>query len=229
MLGFDPKVRGKVRVMSISIILVDDHHLVRHAVKNLLEAEPDFMVIGEEFDGLKAIGLIERLTPDIVLSDILLRGVNGFEVSRQARLRSPRTNSIILSAYANETYVQEALRSGAPGYVLKSSQSSELLEAVREVAGGRRYLPPSLTRRGVDLQRTRARTEDVHLSLTRREREVLQLAVDGLSSAGIAWRLSISRRTAETHRANMMRKLGIRTQMELLRYALRSGILKVES
>ncbi len=216
--------------MTISIVLVDDHHLVRQAVKNLLEAEPDFRVTGEESDGLEALNLIESLEPQILLVDILLPGLNGLEVARQARLRSPRTKSIILSMYSNEAYVLEALRNGALGYVLKSSQSSELLEAVREVAQGRRYLPAPLSRRGVDfyLQKSRAEAEDAHESLTRREREVLHLATEGLSSAGIASRLYISPRTAETHRMNMMRKLGLRTQMELLRYALRRGILNTE-
>jgi len=216
--------------MTISIVLVDDHHLVRQAVKNLLEAEPDFRVTGEESDGLEALNLLEHLEPEILLVDIMLPGLNGLEVTRQARLRSPKTKSIILSMYANEAYVLEALRNGARGYVLKSSQSSELLEAVREVSQGRRYLPAPLSRRGIDfyLEKLKAEAEDAHESLTRREREVLQLALEGLSSAGIASRLFISTRTAETHRMNMMRKLGLRTQMELLRYALRRGILKTE-
>jgi len=218
--------------MSVTtIVLADDHQVVRHGLRVLLEAEPEFRIVGEAGDGLEALEMLERLQPDVLVLDLMMPGMNGLEVTRQASQRSPRTGIVILSMHTNEAYVLEALRAGAKAYVLKSSTSDELVSAVREVAVGRRYLSSPLSERAIEAytQRAEAAAMDSYEMLTTREREVLQLAAEGHTSAETAARLSISPRTAETHRANLMRKLGLRTQADLIRYALRRGIVPMEN
>lgn len=213
-----------------SIVLADDHQVVRQGLRALLEAEPDFRLIGEAGDGLETAQLVERLEPDVLIIDLMMPGLNGLEVTRQVSQRSPRTHVVILSMHANEAYVLEALRNGAAGYVLKDSSAADLVKAVREVVAGRRYLSPPLSERAIEayLHKAQAAELDPYETLTTREREVLHLAAEGHSNAEIAVWLSISPRTAETHRANMMRKLDLRTQTDLIRYALRRGILPLE-
>jgi two-component system response regulator NreC len=213
-----------------SIFLADDHQVVRQGLRALLEAEPDFRLIGEAGDGLETAQLVENLEPDVLIIDLMMPNLNGLEVTRQVSQRSPRTHVVILSMHANEAYVLEALRNGAAGYVLKDSSAADLVKAVREVVAGRRYLSPPLSERAIEayLHKAQAAELDPYETLTTREREVLHLAVEGYSNAEIAAHLSISPRTAETHRANMMRKLDLRTQTDLIRYALRRGILPME-
>lgn len=215
----------------ISIVLADDHTLVRQALRHLLEVEPDLRVVGEAGDGLEAVRLAERLRPRVLVVDVLMPGLGGVEVTRQVRQRSPETRVVVLSMYATEAYVMEALRNGAAAYVLKDSGSADLVQAVREAAAGRRYLSPPLTRLAIEAYAERAQStaaQDAYETLTAREREVLHLAAEGHTNSQIAARLMISPRTAETHRANLMRKLGLRTQSDLIRFALRRGILPVE-
>lgn len=210
------------------IALADDHQIVRQGLRKLLEAEADFSVVGEAADGLTTVDLVERMRPDVIVLDVMMPDLNGLEVTRQIKQRSPETRVLILSMHTDESYVMEALRNGASGYVLKDSSASDLVEAVREVTAGRRYLSARLSDRAVDAYIEGAKaavTQDVYETLTNREREVLQLAAQGCSNAEVAERLSISPRTAETHRANTMRKLGLRTQTDLIRYALKRGIL----
>ena len=213
-----------------TIVLADDHHIVRQGMRALLEAEPDFRLVGEAGDGLETVQLVERLRPDVLVLDLMMPGLNGLEVTRQVGKRSPQTQVVILSMHANEAYVLEALRNGAVGYVLKDASVTELVQAVREVTAGRRYLSPPLSERAIDAYVGRAKeaTLDRYETLTDREREVLHLVAEGCTNAAIAARLSISPRTAETHRANMMRKLGLHTQTDLIRYALRRGIIPME-
>lgn len=213
-----------------TIVLADDHHVVRQGLRVLLEAEPDFRIIGEAADGLEAAQLIERLHPDVLVLDLMMPGLSGLEVTRQAAQRSPDTRVIILSMYANEAYVVEALTHGAAGYVLKKSTASDLARAVREVSLGRRYLSPPLTEDDITtyLQKAGESSPDSYELLTTREREVLHLIADGRTNAEIAAQLVISSRTVETHRANLMRKLELRTQADLIRYALRREILPPE-
>jgi len=157
-------------------------------------------------------------------------GLGGLEVTRQVSRRLPHTRVIVLSTYANETYMLEALRNGAAGYVLKDADSSELVLAVRDVAAGRRYLSASLSERliAIQSQQARAGVVDLYETLTTREREVLHLTAEGRTNAEIAAALGISPRTVETHRAHLMQKLGLRTQTDLIRYALHRGILPME-
>ena len=213
-----------------TIVLADDHQVVRHGLRSLLEAEPDFSVVGETGDGLEAAQLVERLQPDVLVLDLMMPGLNGLEVTRQVSQRSPRTRVVILSMHASEAHVLEALRSGAAAYVLKESTSAELVRAVREAVAGRRYLSSPLSERAIEAYMKKAESAalDPYEMLTAREREVLHLVVQGHTSAEIADRLFISRRTVETHRANLMRKLGLRTHTDLIRYALQRGILPME-
>jgi DNA-binding NarL/FixJ family response regulator len=216
--------------MTVSIFLADDHQVVRQGLRSLLEAQPNFSVVGEADDGLDALAQIERLQPDVLLLDLMLPGLNGLEVTRQAQQRSPKTRIVILSMHSDESYVLQALRNGAAGYVLKQSSAATVIQAVTEVSQGRRFLSPSLSDRAVEayMQKVEPTAFDLYETLTSREREVLQLAAEGYSNADIAERLFISCRTVETHRANMMRKLDLRSQTDLIRYALRKGILPLE-
>jgi two-component system response regulator NreC len=214
-----------------TIMLADDHHIVRQGLRALLEAEPDFHLVGETGDGLETVQLVESLHPDVLVLDLMMPGLNGLEVTRQVGKRSPQTRVVILSMHANEAYVLEALRNGAAGYVLKDASVAELAHAVREVTAGRRYLSPPLSERAIAAYVGKA-TEtplDRYETLTTREREVLNLAAEGCTNAEVADRLSISVRTAETHRANMMRKLDLSSQTDLIRYALRRGIIPIEA
>jgi len=213
-----------------TIVLADDHHVVRQGLRALLEAEPGFSVVAEAADGLAAADLVERLKPNVLVLDLMMPRLGGLEVARQVRQRSPQTRVVVLSMHANEAYVLEALRNGVAGYVLKESTAADLVQAVREAVAGRRYLSPPLSERAIELyvQKAQATIPDIYETLTSREREVLHLVAEGYSNADIAARLSIARRTAETHRARVMRKLGLRNQTELIRYALRRGILPME-
>lgn len=211
----------------LTIVLADDHKVVRQGLGSLLKAEPDFNVVGEANDGLEAVRLTERLQPDVLLVDLAMPGLGGLEVIRQVNKRFPQIHIIVLSMHATEAYVLEALRNGASGYILKESSITEVVKGVREVAAGRRFLSSSLSQRAIEDSLDRAETgpSDPYETLTNREREVLQLVAEGHSSSEIGRRLFISPRTVEIHRQNMMRKLGLRNQAELIRYALTKGIL----
>jgi len=213
-----------------TILLADDHRIVRQGLRALLEAEADFSLVGETGDGLEAIKLAERLQPDVIVLDLMMPGINGLEATRQISDNCPQTRVVILSMHADEAYVLEALRNGASGYVLKDSSADDLVRAVREVEAGRRYLSPPLSERAIEAYTRKAQETslDPYEKLTNREREVLHLAAEGHSSTEIAERLSISSRTVETHRANMMRKLELRSQTDLIRYALKRGIIPME-
>jgi DNA-binding NarL/FixJ family response regulator len=216
--------------MTVSIFLADDHQVVRQGVRSLLEAQPNFTVVGEGDDGLDTLAQVERLKPDVLLLDLMLPGLNGLEVARQVQQRSPKTRVLILSMHENEAYVLQALRNGAAGYVLKQSSAATLIQAVTEVSQGRRFLSPSLSDRVIEayMQKAEPTSFDLYDTLTSREREVLQLAAEGHSNPEIAERLFISCRTVETHRANLLRKLDLHSQTDLIRYALRKGILPLE-
>jgi two-component system response regulator NreC len=213
-----------------TIVLADDHPVVRHGLRALLHAEPGLCVVGETGDGLEVVQLVERLKPDVLILDLVIPGLNGLEVTRQVSRRSPQTHVVILSMHTDEAHVLEALRAGATAYVPKESTSAELVRAIREVIAGRRYLSPPLSEHAIEAYVEKAKTAalDPYDTLTAREREVLHLAAEGHSNAEIAARLSISPRTAETHRAHLMRKLGLHSQADLIRYALRREILPME-
>jgi two-component system response regulator NreC len=210
-----------------TVVLADDHPVVRQGLHALLETQSDFIVVGEAADGLEAVRLVERLKPNVLVLDLMMPGLNGLEVTRQVCQRTPQTCVVIVSMYSNEAYVLEALRNGATGYVLKDTETSELVQAVREVAAGRRYLSSPLSERAIEayVKKAHAAPLDLYETLTTREREVLHLSAEGCTNGEIGTRLGISPRTAETHRANLLRKLGLHSQTELVRYALQRGIL----
>jgi len=218
-------------VTPITVVLADDHHVVRNGLRALLGAEPDVSVVGEAADGLETVALVERLRPKVLVADLMMPALNGLEITRQVLRRSPDTRVVILSMYSNEAYVLEALKIGASGYVLKGATASDLLTAIREAAAGRHYLSPPLSEQAVAAYRERANVTEgsAHDTLTTREREVLHLAAEGRTNAEIGQRLSISPRTAETHRANLMRKLDLHSQVDLVRYALDRGLISDDS
>lgn len=210
-----------------TIVLADDHHIVRQGLRALLVEQTDFKVVGEAGDGLEAVRLIDRLKPDVLVLDLMMGGMNGLEVARQVTKLSPKTRIVVLSMYGDESYVAEALRVGAKGYILKESSSDELVRAVREVCVGKRYLGPPISEMVIDsyMKKTESTRFDPYDTLTTREREVLHLAAQGATNSEIAEKLFISRRTVEIHRASMMRKLNLQTQTDLIRYAIQRGIL----
>jgi len=211
----------------ITIILAEDHHIVRQGLKALLSAEKDFRLVGEAADGLEAMTLVERNKPNVLVLDLMIPRLHGLEVVRRVRTEHPTTHTLVLSMHSDEPYVVEALRSGALGYVLKDCTTSNLTEAIRLVAAGKRYLSPSLQDLVMEamFQNQGKPTLDAYETLTERERLILQLAAEGASNPDIGTKLFISPRTAETHRANLMRKLGLRSQTDLVRYAIRRKII----
>jgi two-component system, NarL family, response regulator NreC len=209
----------------ISIVLADDHEVVRKGLRALLEVEAGFKVAGEASDGLEVADLVDRLRPDVLVVDLMMPGLGGLDVIRQVRKRRPKTRMVVLSMHSSEPFVIEALRSGALGYVLKDATTADLVRAIREAVLGRHYLSPPLSDRAVDLYSKKARATDPFDELTPRERQILQASAEGHTSREIAERLGISVRTAETHRSNLRRKLGLRTHAELVRYAMGRGML----
>jgi DNA-binding NarL/FixJ family response regulator len=210
-----------------TIILADDHPFVRQGLRAMLVAEKEFQLLGETGDGLDAARMVEKLRPQVLIVDLMMPGLNGMEVTRKICQSGSRTRVVVLSMWADDHYVIEALRNGAVGYVLKDDPAEELAAAVREASAGRRYLSARFAGRELDLFRhaDAEAASDPYDTLTSREREVLQLTAEGLSSTHIAARLFISSRTVETHRVNLMRKLGLHNQAEMIRYAVRRRII----
>jgi DNA-binding NarL/FixJ family response regulator len=215
-----------------TIVLADDHPIVRQGMRGLLETEPGFVVVGEAGDGREAVELVERLQPDVAILDLMMPEINGLEVARRALRLSPRTRVVILSMYSDEPHVLEALRAGAMAYVLKGTNTETLIFALREAMAGRRYLSPPLSDRAVEVYLaqigTAAGSTDRYDLLTAREREVLELVARGASYAEIADKLTISPRTAETHRTNLMRKLDLKTSADITLYAVQRGLIDPE-
>ena len=212
----------------ITIVLADDHHIVRGGVSALLKAEPDMQVIGESGDGLETLRLVEELKPRVLITDIEIPGISGIEVTRRVTARFPETRVVVLSMYQNEAFVQSALKAGAMAYVLKDSGPEELKTAIRTAHNGGHYLSPSLSELAFRYYAAGSKNtkETAYDSLTEREREVLHLLVQGYNNAQVAARLVISRRTAESHRANLMRKLGAANQADLMRIAMQIDVLQ---
>lgn len=215
---------------TITVLLVEDHQIVRQGLRSLLNTAPGFRLVGDTGDGLTALQMIEQRRPDVLVLDLMLPGLNGLEVARQSRKNWPQTRIVVLSMHANEAYVAEAFRVGVAAYVLKSASSTELVSAIRAALDGRRYLSPPLSERSLAAYEAKLKTDELNSSrmLTTREREVLQLVAEGHTSAEIANRLAISPRTVEMHRHNLMEKLGLYSQAEVIRYAIQNGIISVE-
>jgi DNA-binding NarL/FixJ family response regulator len=216
-----------MRRAATTIILADDHQVVRQGLRALLEQEPDFAVVAEAADGLQAAELVERLKPNALVLDLLLPGLSGLDVALRVAKRSPQTRIVVLSMHATEAHVTAALRHGASAYVTKDASASELVRAIREACAGRRYLSAPFSSVAIEayLRQEAGGSGDPYQSLTTREREVLHLAAEGRSSAEIALRLNISPRTVETHRANALHKLGLKGQTDVVLYAIEHGLL----
>jgi DNA-binding NarL/FixJ family response regulator len=213
--------------MSTSIILADDHTILRQGLRALLDAEPGFRVVGEARNGLQALQLTDELRPDVLVLDMVMDGLQGLEITRQVKKRHPHTQVVILSMYRNEAYVLKALKNGASAYVLKGSDARELIKAIQSVMAGQRYLSPPLDEHAIEALSQQISTDDLdpYTALSGREREVFHMAAHGLSNPEIAESLGISVRTVEGHRARLMRKLGLNNQTELVRYAMKKGLL----
>jgi DNA-binding NarL/FixJ family response regulator len=213
----------------ITVLLAEDHAIVREGIRKVLECEPDMKVVGEIDDGLRVVDAANELSPNVVLLDLGLPGLHGLEVIRRMTRRPAANNVVVLSMHAHEDYVLGAFRNGAAGYVVKGANSLELVGAIRRVAGGGKYASPDVANHLVAaFLHGGENVSDLYETLTSREREVLQLIAEGPSNAGIAARLCISLRTVETHRSNVLRKLDLRTTTEIVRFALRRGILPPE-
>jgi two-component system response regulator NreC len=212
--------------MTVTVLLVDDHPMIRQGLRNLLGDVPDFQVIGEANDGLEALQKIELLKPDVLIVDMMMPNLNGLDVLLQTKKISPCTRTIVFSMQSAEPYVVAALRAGAAGYILKDTGPGELVAAIHSVMQGNLYLSAQLSEW---LESTKFKIEDapldLQLTLTMREREILQMVAEGRSSTEIGNRLVISPRTVETHRSHLMKKLGLRNQADLIRYAIKRGIL----
>jgi DNA-binding NarL/FixJ family response regulator len=208
-------------------VIADDHEIVRRGLRSMLESTGSCTVVGEASDGLLAAQLVEKHKPAILVLDLNMPRLHGLEVLRQVRVSSPHTRVIILSMHNDEPYVIEALRGGAMAYILKGSESLEIAKALTEVLAGRRFLSAPLSEWAINALLTKpADDADPLQSLTQRERMVVQLAAEGLNNSEIAERLFISPRTAETHRTNLLRKLGLQTQTDLVRFAIRKGMIQ---
>jgi len=214
-------------MMTTTIVLADDHQIVRQGLRALLKSVPGLQLLGEASDGLETVRLAERQQPDVLVVDLMMPGLNGMDVARQVLKRSPHTRVVVLSMHSNEAYVVEALRAGASAYVLKEAGADDLVNAIRAAVQGRRYFSPPISEQAIKeyLSRAKETPPDPHETLTIREREVLQLTAEGLSGNAISERLFISPRTVETHRMNLMRKLSMRNQKEVIRYAVERGLL----
>jgi two-component system, NarL family, response regulator NreC len=216
----------------ISVLIVDDHELVRAGLRALLDRDPRFQVVGEAGDGQEAIRRVRELEPAVVLLDISLTdGMGGLEAAEAILAERPQPKILVLTQYGDPEYVRRALRLGVHGYLLKRSAAQQLVEAILAVNRGERYLHPAAAQAAVDLL-TSGRgldADDAYETLTPRERQVIQLLAAGRTSREIAAYLGISQKTAMTHREHVMAKLGLHSRAELVRYALRKGIVKDEA
>lgn len=208
-------------------IIADDHEIVRRGLRGILESEGSCKVVAEASDGLAAAQLVEKHKPNVLVLDLNMPRLHGIEVLRQTRQSSPNTRVIVLSMHNDEPYVIESLRAGAMAYILKGSESQEILQALKDVLAGRRFLSATLSEWAINALVSKPPDEtDPLQTLTQRERMVVQLAAEGHSNAEVAEKLFISPRTAETHRTNLLRKLGLQTQTDLVRFAIRKGLIQ---
>jgi DNA-binding NarL/FixJ family response regulator len=207
----------------IRILLADDHAVVRQGFKMILDAQTDMEIVGEAGNGREAVDLVEKLKPDVVVMDVAMPELNGIEATRRVTDLSPHTRIIALSMHKDSVYVREVLRAGARGYLLKDSGAGDLLSAIRAVARGEGYLSPAVSNAVLDDYRRHV-TNPIDL-LTSREREVLQMLAEGKTNKEIATVLNLSVYTVDAHRGRIMEKLNLHSINELVRFAVRNGMI----
>lgn len=215
----------------IRIVLAEDHEIVRRGLRALVEQKTGYRIVAETGDGLEAVELVGAEQPDVLVVDLRLPGLDGLEVVREARKKQPELKVVVLSMHDNEAYVVRALRHGASAYVLKDASADDLVEAIGEAMAGRTFFSKGISRDLIDAY-TRGemdQIEDRYDTLTSRERQVLHLLAQGFTGPEIAEKLFISPRTVDTHRANLVSKLGLRNQAELVRYVVERGLVPPSS
>lgn len=212
----------------IHILLADDHVIMRSGLRALLQQQPDFQVVGEASDGREAVALSESLRPDVVVMDLTMPNLNGTEAARQITSKHSDISVVILSMHSDESYVLRALKAGARGYLLKEAAEADLISAIRAVKQGKAFFSPAVSKLLVQdyiRQLQDKDVEDTYELLTHRERELLQLLAEGKSNKDVANLLNLSVYTVETHRGNIMEKLGLHSVPELILYAVRKGVI----
>lgn len=220
-------VAEQPQASQITIVLAEDHSVVRSGLRTLLERQQNFRVIGEASDGIEAVRITEKLAPDILILDLSMGGLHGLEVARHLMHRKLKTRIVVLSMHANEDYIRQAFKLNVSAYVPKECEFSVLASAIVAVASGKHYLPPSVSDVIVNayVAGTSGDVTSSYDMLTDREREVLQLIADGLTNAEVSKRLFISSRTVESHRASLRKKLKLKNEAEIVRYAVEKGLL----
>jgi two-component system, NarL family, response regulator NreC len=214
---------------TIRILLADDHTVVRKGLRLLLESQPGFRVVADAADGRAAVAMAEEYTPDVVVMDVAMPGLNGIEAARQISAKLPQSAIVFLSMHSDESYVLKALKSGARGYLLKDSAEQDLINAVIAVQEGKAFFSPAISRMLMEdylRQMQDRKVEDSYELLTTREREILQLLAEGRNNKEVASMLHLSLYTVETHRANILQKLNLHNQAELILYAIRKGVIR---
>ena len=212
----------------LRVLLADDHAILREGVRLVLEAQPDITVVGEARDGEETLALAHQLRPDVVVMDIAMPGLNGLEATRRLREELPEVQVVILTMHSDHEYVTQVVQAGAIGYVLKQAAGQELVRALRAVRAGEAYLHPLATRALIGDYLRRVGDEGPDDGLTPRERQVLRLVARGASNRAIANELGISVKTVEAHRANLMAKLDMHDRTDLVRYAIRTGLVSAD-
>jgi two-component system, NarL family, response regulator NreC len=210
--------------MTIRVLIVDDHDVVAEGLRHLIEAQPDMEVVASVRDGREAVHWTIKSAPDIVLMDSAMPELNGTEATHLIRQRCPETKVIMVSMHSDPVHAVRALQAGASGYVLKRSAAKEVVDAIRAVRAGKRYLSEPLADTVIDQYLSGSTAQDLVQRLSSRERQVLQMLAEGKSMAEIAATLSLSQKTVETYRARMMDKLGIHDLAGLVRFAIKQGI-----
>jgi two-component system, NarL family, response regulator NreC len=214
-------------VLVTSILIADDHGIVREGLRTLIEAEPDLRVCAEALDGQEVLDRVVHHEPDVVVLDITMPKLGGLETLGRLRVKHPNIKVILLSVHSDSSFIQSAVSLGADGYVLKNGKVGEVISAIRAVNRGGSYFSPAVAREIVEqLRHPPPPADDPFTLLSSREREVLHLIAEGLAAKEVATRLNISHKTVEAHRTSLMRKLGVRKATELVRYALRHGLIE---
>ena len=214
----------------IKVVVADDHTILRQGIKALLDNQEGIEVVGEAKDGREAIKTIEELSPDVILMDIAMPGLNGLEATRRIKKKFPKVKVVVLTMHANEEYIFQILNAGADGYLVKETAFQDLISAINAVHKGEAFMSPSISKKVMTdyIQRAQGEEKVGFDTLTTREREILQLVAEGNSNKKIAEALFISPKTVETHRAHIMDKLNIHDRAGLIKYAIRKGMINLD-